>query len=77
MKIFIYKNLGLLIKILFLIYIILKFIFYKFNINRLSLLKINKKFIYDCKKSKIYKRIKVINESPYFSICISALNMEN
>ena len=77
MKIFQNISFIKLIKIFFLIYIIKKFIFYKINIKRILNLKLNKKFIYDCQKSKIYKRIKVINESPYFSICLSALNMKN
>ena len=47
------------------------------NENKPLLLKINKRYIYDCKRSKLYKRIKVINETPFFSICISALNMKN
>ena len=33
------------------------------------------KYINDCKNHKRYKRIKIINENPYISICIPALNM--
>ena len=33
------------------------------------------KFINDCKNHKRYNRIKIINENPYISICIPALNM--
>jgi len=33
------------------------------------------KYINDCKKHKRYNRIKIINENPYISICIPALNM--
>ena len=77
MKIYEFTFFIKLIKLLLLIHFIIKIFFSKINFNRLSFLKINKKFIYDCKKSKIYKRTKVINESPYFSICLSALNMEN
>jgi len=34
------------------------------------------KYINDCKKHKRYNRIKIINENPYISICIPALNMK-
>ena len=33
------------------------------------------KYINDCKNHKRYNRIKIINENPYISICIPALNM--
>ena len=33
------------------------------------------KYINDCKNHKRYKRIKIINENPYISVCIPALNM--
>ena len=33
------------------------------------------KYINDCKNHKRYKRIKIINEIPYISVCIPALNM--
>ena len=33
------------------------------------------KYINDCKIHKRYNRIKMINENPYISICIPALNM--
>ena len=33
------------------------------------------KFINDCKYLKRYNRIKIINENPYISVCIPALNM--
>ena len=34
------------------------------------------KYINDCKNHKRYKRIKIINENPYISVCIPALNMK-
>jgi len=34
------------------------------------------KYINDCKNHKRYNRIKIINENPYISICIPALNMK-
>ena len=34
------------------------------------------KFLKDCKKLISYNRKKIINESPYISVCIPALNME-
>ncbi len=34
------------------------------------------KFIKDCKKLRYYERKKIINEKPYISVCIPALNME-
>ncbi len=33
------------------------------------------KYINDCKNHKRYKRIKIVNENPYISVCIPALNM--
>jgi len=33
------------------------------------------KYINDCKNHKRYKRIKIIKENPYISVCIPALNM--
>jgi len=33
------------------------------------------KYINDCKYHKRYNRIKIINENPYISVCIPALNM--
>ena len=33
------------------------------------------KYINDCKNHKRYKRIKIINEYPYISVCMPALNM--
>ena len=33
------------------------------------------KYINDCKNLKRYNRIKIINENPYISVCIPALNM--
>ena len=33
------------------------------------------KYINDCKNHKRYNRIKIINENPYISVCIPALNM--
>ena len=32
------------------------------------------KYINDCKNQKRYKRVKIVNENPYISICIPALN---
>ena len=77
MKIIKNKKFIILLRLLFLIFLIINLFFHKSNINRLLSLKINKRFINDCKKSINYKRIKIINQSPYFSICLSALNMEN
>ena len=34
------------------------------------------KYINDCKNHKRYKRVKIVNENPYISICIPALNMK-
>jgi glycosyltransferase involved in cell wall biosynthesis len=34
------------------------------------------KYIKDCKKLKYYERKKIINEKPYISVCIPALNMQ-
>ena len=34
------------------------------------------KYLNDCRKHKKYNRIRITNTYPYFSICISALNME-
>lgn len=77
MEILYNKLCMILLRIIFLICVIRYLFFYKINFNRLLSLKKNKRFIYDCKRSKIYKRVKVINQTPYFSICLSALNMEN
>ena len=68
------------IKYIFLFYFIMIFLFYKvyfYNKNaKHILLKSFGKYIDDCKKFKIYNRIKFKNINPHFSICISALNME-
>jgi cellulose synthase/poly-beta-1,6-N-acetylglucosamine synthase-like glycosyltransferase len=68
------------IKYIFLFYFIIIFLIYKvyfYNKNaKHILLKSFGKYIDDCKKFKIYNRIKFKNINPHFSICISALNME-
>lgn len=75
MEIILKKLIIILLKLLIINYFII--VLSKKNENKTLFLKINKRYIYDCKRSKSYKRIKVINETPFFSICISALNMEN
>ena len=63
MKIIKNKKFIILLRLLFLIFLIINLFFHKSNINRLLSLKINKRFINDCKKSINYKRIKIINLS--------------
>ena len=57
----------------FIIILIYKAYFYNKNSKHI-LLKSFEQYINDCKKSKIYNRIKFKNIIPYFSICLSAPN---
>ena len=47
--------------------------FYAKNID----LKPFKKYVNDCKNFIIYEKDKIYNKYPYFSICLSALNMQD
>ena len=69
-------------KILIFLLLILLGFFHFLNIKYFPRKRINKneikpyiKYINDCKKHKRYNRTKIINENPYISICIPALNM--
>ena len=69
-------------KIIINLLLILYGLFIFLNINYLPKNLIDKnqlrsyiKYINDCKYHKRYNRIKVINENPYISVCIPALNM--
>ena len=59
MDIILNKLIIILLKLLIINYFII--VFSKKTENKPLLLKINKLFIYNCKRSKLYKRIKVIN----------------
>lgn len=60
---------------LLLLYFIYKYKLYITNIQAFNL-KPFYRYVHDCKRGKNYRRKKIINDEPYISICISALNME-
>ena len=53
----------------------LKMKYFPTNLNDKNQIRTYIKYINNCKNHKRYKRIKIINENPYISICIPALNM--
>jgi len=59
--------------IIILLIIFFDAIFYGKNID----LKYFKKYVNDCKNFIIYEKDKIYNKYPYFSICLSALNMQD
>ena len=68
-----HKNLFFL---LLFISLLIYFVFDNYYNKDLIVLKYYKKYVVDCKQSKIYNRYKIFNTSPYVAICLSALNME-
>ena len=68
----------IIICLLLFLYVIFTFIIIKYSPRKLfdnNEIRPYIKFINDCKNHKRYNRIKIINENPYISICIPALNM--
>jgi glycosyltransferase involved in cell wall biosynthesis len=61
--------------ILYGLFILLNINYFPKNIIDKNQLRPYIKYINDCKYHKRYNRIKIINENPYISVCIPALNM--
>ena len=53
----------------------LKMKYFPTNLNDKNQIRTYIKYINNCKNHKRYKRIKILNENPYISICIPVLNM--
>ena len=73
-----FQNILYYLKYIFYLLILISTIFTNYffpNIKIISL-KSFKKYVNDCKENKVYNQMKIKNDFPYLSICLSALNME-
>ena len=74
-----FQNTLYYLKYIFYLLILISTIFihkYFFPNIKIISLKSFKKYVNDCKKNIVYNQMKIKNDFPYLSICLSALNME-